>query len=359
MNKRIIFPAIMFLLVLFTAFLVVISGCSNPTGGGSSGGGGASTTGKVYITDVTNKTVIVLRASGTSLIQVATIELTGATTPQWMALRPDGAKLYVADESANILFVINTATDTVEATVGVCPNPKGMDFNSDGSRLFIVCNPDVAIIDTANNSVSHSVSLPVVITSASDLAYSSSEDAVYIANYGDNLLLKVSAEANGTITGTITVELPYEITMGTGSNAFVTSYGSTTTRLNRVDLTSKTIVQSWESSGSDHGFHGIAITKNKEKLFAADHDTSYIDYLDAKTLPNTLVASNYLAGAAAGISGGPEQIAIYPDGRYLAILNQPGSPATHEVVVVDTVNHERVGALALPSSTYFSIVFKP
>jgi YVTN family beta-propeller protein len=63
--------------------------------------------------------------------------------------------------SSNTVSIIDTATNTVVATISVGANPFGVSFSPDGTRAYATnqTSNDVAIIDTANNTVISTVSV--------------------------------------------------------------------------------------------------------------------------------------------------------------------------------------------------------
>jgi YVTN family beta-propeller protein len=307
-------------------------------------------------------------SSGESFMKVATIELTGASAPKWMAMNPTGTKLYVADEGVNKVFVINTATNTVEAAVSVCTGPKGMAFSTDASMLFVATpgSADIGIIDTLTNVKVGDIA--VGTTNFSNLAYGDLYGQLLIANTGLNSIEVLDNPVNGaSITSSIPVPMPYQIVAYTpttelSQNAYTTSFDGAGLYLSEVNVNTKTIEHTWESSaskvsssGTGKGFRGLVISPDKKKLYAADHDYSYIDSMGITTTVNTLEPINFMSVATDDVPS-PDQIAMYSNGKYLAVLNTYN---TCEVVLLDTATRKRVGAYALPSSGYYGIAYKP
>ena len=72
-----------------------------------------------------------------------------------MNVTPDGAFAYVTNSASNTVWVINTATNTVVATVGVGAFPRRVTLTPDGAFAYVANEgPDtVSVIDTATNSV--------------------------------------------------------------------------------------------------------------------------------------------------------------------------------------------------------------
>ncbi len=97
-----------------------------------------------------------------------------------IAISPDGIRLYVGDNVASKLFVVNTATETVERAVplqnagGFCPpgidegepQPMGLAVSMDGRWVAATtafcgfdCRGTVSLVDTTTNEIVQTVSL--------------------------------------------------------------------------------------------------------------------------------------------------------------------------------------------------------
>ncbi len=84
---------------------------------------------------------------------IATVRVGG--TPTQVAVSPDGTLAYVTNSGSKSVSVINTATNTVIATVGVGRTPTQVMVSPDGSRVYVANtgSKSVSVIDTATNTV--------------------------------------------------------------------------------------------------------------------------------------------------------------------------------------------------------------
>ena len=57
--------------------------------------------------------------------------------PDGVAVTPDGTKVYVTNYGSNTVSVIDTATNTVTATVTVGTNPRGVAVSPDGKKVYV------------------------------------------------------------------------------------------------------------------------------------------------------------------------------------------------------------------------------
>jgi YVTN family beta-propeller protein len=78
-------------------------------------------------------------------------------------ITPNGASAYVADAGANSVTVINTATNTVVATVGVGAIPTDVSISPDGAHAYVTNagSNSVSVIDTNTDAVSATVPVGV------------------------------------------------------------------------------------------------------------------------------------------------------------------------------------------------------
>jgi len=77
-----------------------------------------------------------------------------------LAGTPDGSKVYVTNGAPlNTVSVIDTATNTVSATIPVGADPSGVAVTPDGSKVYVgnFGSNTVSVIDTATNTVSATI----------------------------------------------------------------------------------------------------------------------------------------------------------------------------------------------------------
>jgi YVTN family beta-propeller protein len=77
-----------------------------------------------------------------------------------VAVNPSGTKVYVPNSWSNNVSVIDTAINTVTATVPVGSHPNGVAFTSDGKKVYVtnaISDGTVDVIDTATNTVTAAV----------------------------------------------------------------------------------------------------------------------------------------------------------------------------------------------------------
>jgi YVTN family beta-propeller protein len=111
------------------------------TSTGQNGGAGAGAPNVVSVINTATNTV------------VATVPV--GLGPIGVAITPNGAFAYVTNRDSNDVSVINTATNTVVATVPVGFGPDGVAITPNGAFAYVanVNSADVSVINTATNTV--------------------------------------------------------------------------------------------------------------------------------------------------------------------------------------------------------------
>ncbi|WP_233276787.1 bifunctional YncE family protein/alkaline phosphatase family protein [Mucilaginibacter paludis] len=129
-------------------------------------------------------------------------------------LSPDEQTLYVSLWGSDEVVALNTAAQTVAATIKTGNHPNELLLNKKGTTLYVANANDnsVSVINTASNQVIETISTvlyPTALTGSTTngLALSDNEKTLYIANADNNCLavFDVSVPANSKSQGFIPV----------------------------------------------------------------------------------------------------------------------------------------------------------
>lgn len=113
---------------------------------------------KVYVAGEAANRVYVLDAVKRTIL--TTIAVPAA--PVSIAAAPDGSAIYVVSHEAAKITKIDTATDTITGTVDVTEHPWGASVSADGASLYVthtLLDPGMSLIDTASLKLKSKVSL--------------------------------------------------------------------------------------------------------------------------------------------------------------------------------------------------------
>jgi YVTN family beta-propeller protein len=152
----------------------------------------------IYVTEFGDTVSVIDLATHT-----VTSTVTVGETPISVGFSPDGAHAYVPNGGSDTVSVIDTATNTVTTTIPIGgagdsrPTPASVEVSPDGARAYVAnsfykaANGTVSVIDTATNTVTATIpvgSTPEVVAVSPDGA------RVYVTNYWDGV-----TEVNGKI----------------------------------------------------------------------------------------------------------------------------------------------------------------
>src|SRR5205809_261187 len=154
---------------------------------------------QAYITNLNDNTVSVIDTASNTV--TATVPV--GTFPNGVAVAPDGAHVYVANVLDGTVSVIDTGSNAVTATVPVGGVPVGVAVTPDGARVYVASfsGSTVSVIATASNSVTATVA---VGQSPEGVVVTPDGTRVYVANFNANTV-SVIATASNTVTATVTV----------------------------------------------------------------------------------------------------------------------------------------------------------
>src|SRR5438132_284843 len=185
-----------------------------------------------YITNFEDDTVSVLDTA----TETVTATVPVGADPYGVAVGPDGRRVYVANVEDATVSVLDTATNTIVDTVPVGASPGGVAVSPAGTRVYVAnaCGTDsgcnsfdglVSVIDTATNAI---VATVPVGASPVGVAFAPSGGRVYVANRcGTDVSC---AFGNGTMSAidTTTNTVVATIAVGQGPVAFGSFVGPAT-----------------------------------------------------------------------------------------------------------------------------------
>jgi YVTN family beta-propeller protein len=230
---------------------------------------------------------------------------------------------YIPNYGANSVSVLDTATNSVTATVTVGRQPYGVAANSAGTRVY-VSNADqdtISVLDTATNTVIASIAvghLPLGV------ATNPAGTRVYVANSQASSVSVIDTATNAAIATVAVGSNPHGVAVNlAGTRVYVTNESAGSVSV--IDTSSNLVVASVPVSASPRG---IVVNAAGTRVYVA-HYTNFgpaiVTVIDTQT--NTAIASAQVLGSSVGV-------AINPAGT-LAYVTNNRSPTT-VVQVIDT-----------------------
>jgi YVTN family beta-propeller protein len=248
-----------------------------------------------------------------------------------VAVTPDGKHVYVANVSTTRhVAVIDTATNTVVATILAGNNPFGVAITPDGTRAYVTneVSNTVSVIDTASNTV---VATVPVGGFPRGVAITPNRRRAYVTNVNSSTVSVIDTATN-TVVATVPVEGgPEGVAVAPdGKHAYVADGGV----LVIATATNKVVATIPIGSASGGASDGVTITPDGRHAYVADAGDNTVSVID--TASNTVVAT-----VPVGIA--PIAVAVTPDGKYVYVAND----LVPTVSVIDTASNTVVATVTV------------
>jgi YVTN family beta-propeller protein len=300
-----------------------------------------------YVTNYGNGTVSVVNAP-TSAIAGSPINV--GPNPSFVAITPDGRHAYITNTNAaaspGSVSVIDTATNTVVATITVGDQPQGVAISPDGSKAWVIDfgfqnGPGISIIDTATNTVTTTITAGLGAPFAA--AFSPDGSRAYVTDLGLGKVLVFDTATNAIVASPSVVFATALAVTPDGSHLYVTS--EITSGFSVIDTSTNSVVAGPITTGPTAD--GVVITPDGSKAFVVNDGNATVSVVDTAT--NTVTAT-------IGVGSCPANAAFSPDGSKLFVTNFcSGSvsvidPTTNLVVATITSLSEPLGVGFQPPS---------
>ena len=264
----------------------------------------------VYVTHVGGEdhTVGVIDTATNTV--VATIP--GGHGPVQVVVNPDGNHVYVAAIFDDAVLVIDTVTNTVTATIPVGDGPRALAVSPDGSRLYVTnlesndVGPDtVSVIDTATNAV---VATITVGHSPNGIAVSGTH--AYVSNSTGDAVSVIDTTTNAVVATIPAGPGPREIAVSPdGSRVYVVTLSNTANPEGAVlviDTATNTVVATIPDLASPDG---VAVSPDGAHVYVVNSGNGTVVAIDAAT--NTVIATLQPGPGSATLL----DVAVSPDGK--------------------------------------------
>jgi YVTN family beta-propeller protein len=226
---------------------------------------------------------------------IATIPM-GAGLSDGMGIDTTHQSLYVSRNSANVVSVVDLATNAVEATIPVA-GPGRIAVDSSANRAYVASSGSVlTVIDTTTNAVVGTIggfSNPIGV------AVDPSTHTVYVANVESQVV---------SVVDTTTTPATVSNTNIVGSRPWAVDVDPTTHKAYAATLFGNelTVVTGTTHTGTIHGFAGpiqVTVDPVRDRAYVVNNNAEGVSIVNTATETN-------LGTFAAG--GGPSDMAVNP-----------------------------------------------
>ncbi|GAA0531481.1 hypothetical protein GCM10010172_10260 [Paractinoplanes ferrugineus] len=238
---------------------------------------------------------------------VATVK--AGAEPEGVAVAPDGGTVYVADQGAKVVSIVDTATRKV-SEVTLRNTPRFVSVSRDGAKVFVsmydtaLSGSGVAVIDAATREVRYLTSglMPYALSVGPD-------GRVWVPIHSEGRL-EVYAAGDQKELGSVTVPRnPHAIGFsGDLMRAFTANHESNAVAV--IDLRSDKFIGSIPVSRAPHS---IAVSPDGRRVLVAGYEADAVNLIDAVTLKRT---GPFPVGKA------PQSVAFSADGKHGYTVNE-------------------------------------
>ena len=280
----------------------------------------------------------------------ATINFDSSSEPFAIAISPDGTRAYVALVGSSQVAVVDTATNSVITTVSLGAAPTAIAVSKDGTRGYVATLGGVTFLDLTHSTVSMAISVPNL--GPTDVALSADGQSLYVV---DERRLSTTLIVN-TNTGAYTgipvagVDNCTGISMTPdGSSAYLACNGYVEV------LATPTNTEVAQIALPDSGSYDT-VSPDGKTAFVSNYvagGAGYVGVID--TASNTLTSQ-----ISVGTNVYPQGGAVSQDGTRLYVPNSGNGTvsvidtATHTVVATVQVGEGAMRAAVKPDSVPFA-----
>ncbi|WP_413670965.1 gliding motility-associated C-terminal domain-containing protein [Mucilaginibacter sp. Mucisp86] len=253
-----------------------------------------------YVPDYASNTVLAINTTNNKVI--ANIPV--GANPRFVAISPDGKKVYVGNVSGRSLSIINTQTNQAK-DISIFDNPTSLVFSKDGTRAYVAGESgECTVIDVANDAVLTALTFP---SGGAGIALSDDGKWIYTTNLanGDiriydtgNNLPSINIPAQGA---------RYAVTSPDGSKVYFT--GSYSNCVYVIDVATNTLSA---VIGLTADAEGIAISPDGTRIYVTNQTAGTVTIINAT---DDAVMTTLPVGQS------PEGLSITPDGKYVYVAN--------------------------------------
>ncbi|MDY0130049.1 MAG: PKD domain-containing protein [Methanosarcina vacuolata] len=287
-----------------------------------------------YVVDWDKNFVVIDTATNT-----ITATVHGNFEGSGVAVNPAGTKVYVTNSKSNTISVIDTATNKVTATVKVGNGPCGVAVNPAGTKVYVTNSKSntISVIDTATNKITATAKVGI---GPYGVAVNPNGKKVYVTNLGSyddpSNTVSVISTATNKVTATVKVgNGPCEVAVSpNGKKVYVAnSYKNT---VSVIDTATDKVTATVKVGNNPCG---VAVSPNGKKVYVPCSTTpnefgeiGLVSVIDTATNKVTVNIED-------GVSTGGA--AVTPDGKKVYVINFGHTGVGYGLSVIDTATNKR------------------
>ena len=117
---------------------------------------------RAYVTAENDGTIVVVDAVKHEALRTIELGKPGTIKPMAVLISQDARKLYVSTGRGRQIFIVDTASNTIDASIDVGTRPWGIALSPDGSTLYSANGPsnDVSVVDLTSRTLKRKIDVP-------------------------------------------------------------------------------------------------------------------------------------------------------------------------------------------------------
>jgi molecular chaperone DnaK len=260
---------------------------------------------------IANRTAGVVTVLDTAVNRITATIPVDAGPPQFLSFSPDGRTIYVSiwDDARTIaaVGVLDTTSNSMVATIPVRTRPYLAAVSRDGKWLYVPNHDSgtVSLIDTATNQVTTEIK---VAPNPHWIEFSKDGTRAYIANHESNLV-SVLDTSNNTVIAEIPVDVsPHSVAVHP-TRALVANVNYDSSTVTMIDTNTEKVVAR------------IPVGKKPQDItWAPDGRFAYTANVEGNSV-SVINADTMTVTATIPTGGSPTSVAVNPDGRTGYVTN--------------------------------------
>ncbi len=278
---------------------------------------------RAYVANYVSNDVSVIDTATNTLVATVPVGLTAHA----VALNSEGTRAYVANYGSHDVSVIDTATNSVVATVPVGMFPRDLVVNPPGTRVYVgnYNSGDLSVIDTATNTVVATIPL---MAGCVGVAINAAGTRVYVVYYGGANMSVIDTATNTVVATVLLAGGSTDVAINPAGTRVYVPNGN---NVSVIDTATNTVVATVPVGLLPFG---VAVNPAGTRVYVANAHGNSVSVIDTAT--DTVVAT-------VSVGAGPFAVAVNGDGTRAYVTNFDGN----DLSVIDTATNTVVATVTV------------
>ena len=270
---------------------------------------------KAYVAEQPGSDLIVLDLASDTVVASIPVGASQQSGPARVAISPDGTRAYATVRFDNTVVEVDTTSEAVVRRLPVGAGPYGVAIHPNGLEAYVTLANDgsLAILDLTTGTIR--ATLPIG-QNPQDVVVSPDGSRVFVATEGDGRVSMIDPVTAAVVTSIEAGSNAANLAVGPGGALLFVSFARPDSAIAAFDTATLSLRDVVEFTGYATG---MAVSEDETRLIALGNDST-ITVFDVATFPTEKAT----AGAPSGLHG----IALVPGPRETTTVVNVGGAAT-------------------------------